>query len=530
MDKVTKTVHTSPIIMDLFSNIEPSKDNYFDIYPREKDKVYSILYSAISTEKLNGFLSITSRYYDYVFISNKPNVKTYTKDKLKNNYMTEEGIHSEKYKIFFPPNKKSSKDNELFLTLVRPLRDSYNTYGVIEYSKDIVELEKIISLNNKFPPYKIAISDNTGKLLYSNVNTLNQEQFSHIYNVQYLSNKSEYYLDENAEYSIITYSNLNTTNWTIFLIDNINSKKQLIFLQRTVIIIFFISLGIILTFLYFSTATLTKPIRNLKNSISLLSLDKDINLNCSTDHNEIIVLSKAIEDMFNKLYSQKNKIINSRERELQAHFEAMEAQLNPHFLYNTLTAISAYGEANGNKVVTEMCNELANLLRYSINFTNKNTTLSNEIGHIKSYLYIMKMRYLDLIEIKWNLDESLNDIVVPKLILQPIIENCFEHGIANSQPIWKVEVATFKQDGYWYVQVKNNGTRIKEEKIKEIYDKFEKLKSAIGKKNITPDIRKNLGLSNTVMRLYIFYDGKEHFEIKTENDFTVIEIGGPINE
>lgn len=102
------------------------------------------------------------------------------------------------------------------------------------------------------------------------------------------------------------------------------------------------------------TNNLTKPLRTLRNNLSVLETDQSIALPTNSGNNEVIILTAAIGEILNKLRRQDKLLINTRKRAMQAHFEAMEAQLDPHFLYNTLSVIGACGMESGNRTVPKM--------------------------------------------------------------------------------------------------------------------------------------------------------------------------------
>ena len=236
------------------------------------------------------------------------------------------------------------------------------------------------------------------------------------------------------------------------------------------------SLCLILFFLFWVSQSLTAPLRQLKEKLEKRGLESKVNLEVVTDNNEVTMLSETIENILNQIHIQNQKLISMKELALKAHMNALEAQMNPHFLYNTLSVIGTYGLENGNLRVARMCGELSNLLRYSMNYQNKTVSLQEELDNIRDYLHIMEMRYEHMLECTWDLAKMKEDIQVPKLILQPIVENCFKHG-------------------------------------------FKELMDGTG-----------VGLKNTMIRMHVYYQGKEHLRFFTEQGITVVELGGMLYE
>ena len=193
------------------------------------------------------------------------------------------------------------------------------------------------------------------------------------------------------------------------------------------------------------------------------------------------------------------------------------------------------GLSGGNTTVSTMCSELASLLRYSLSHTGQSVLLEQEITNAASYLYIMKMRYEEDLSYEWNLDSTISSVLVPKLILQPLLENCFQHGFQQTEqeipPPWMIEIRSCHDENYWYLCVSNNGAHFKEEKLRLLYQRIRQfnLPDYNGEDSADMVLRQGYGLENTILRLHIYYRGKEFFRVSTsESGWTAVTIGGPL--
>lgn len=284
------------------------------------------------------------------------------------------------------------------------------------------------------------------------------------------------------------------------------------------------------------THKLTKPLKQLTNQLMNLEPGRNINISQISSNNEITTLTNAVQAFLSEIYDQNQRLTEARRRTLKAHYDAMEAQLNPHFLYNTLSVIGMTGLSSGNTTVSTMCSELANLLRYSLSYTGQSVLLGQEITNTSSYLYIMKMRYEDDLIYSWDLNESLNALYVPKLILQPLVENCFQHGFQQTEheilPPWKIRITSFSDDNYWYLSITNNGAPFKDEKLQQLQERLQHFKLPEYDESNFEDIirRQGFGLENTILRLNIYYHGEEYFNVSTDTERgeTTVTIGGPL--
>ena len=147
----------------------------------------------------------------------------------------------------------------------------------------------------------------------------------------------------------------------------------------------------------------------------------------------------------------------------------------------------------------------------------------------------MKIRYEDDLKYEWQLDDSLNDITVPKLILQPLIENCFQHGFHQAGteilPPWKIQIRSHHDKNRWYLSIANNGAPFQKEKLSNLRPQDCRLyfyrKSGYGSRVHFPTSR--ICLENTILRLHIYYHGEEYFHVSgNENEQTTVTIGGPL--
>ena len=146
--------------------------------------------------------------------------------------------------------------------------------------------------------------------------------------------------------------------------------------------------------LYLFTGSLTKPIRKLKESLLSVNVENlNLVLNHNSTNNEIIVLGEAFQDLLSEVKESTEKILQSNLREMKAHMLALQTQMNPHFLYNTLSVIGAFGQMKGNAEVTLMCGNLSKMLRYTVELKENNTRIETEVAHITSYLKLMRMRF-----------------------------------------------------------------------------------------------------------------------------------------
>lgn len=537
MDRITIAVNSSNSIMDVLKNIPDNPDdNFFDKNPRIRDTVKDALYSFVSLKPLRGRLSLISRKFDYVDLTNKFNNQITSKDFVRGIPALNQMMMSDQYKIFIPPHQDEwSLDKDIVFSVARPMRDNYDVYGIVEISLSVKEINNISAFKDLNKKIYVAIYDQNNKLIYDNFGSYKLDK-EILYNKMIASSAYGSYIvnnEENKSKLIASFSRLSNVNWTVVQFEDMEAFRQPVsFLGRIILITYILVFIILLAVLYFFTGSLTKPIRRLKNSLAEVDVENlRLVLNHKSTNNEITLLGEAFQDLLNEVKDSTGKLIQSRSREMKAYMLALQAQMNPHFLYNTLAVIGAYGQKKGNIEVAQMCSDLSKMLRYTVDLSDKNTTIKSEIEHIECYLMLMSMRYEGFLKYQINIDESIENIIVPKLILEPIIENTFRHGLKDVDPPWRVKVEGFKSVEYWYIRISDNGKGFSDEALNSLNMKLDDARKGPDTETYSSDVEKGgLGLVNTFMRLDIFYRGRESIEFSNiPEGGSEIVIGGPID-
>lgn len=222
-----------------------------------------------------------------------------------------------------------------------------------------------------------------------------------------------------------------------------------------------------------------------------------------------------LEESFDKMLERVN---NSLMQEKKAYYMALQAQMNPHFLYNSLAVIGSLGAEDGSDRVASMCSELSDMLRYVTSYETVSVSLREEVEHTGHYLSLMKARYEDYFSYNIDVAQELMVMPVPKLLIQPLAENCFKHGFKSVAPPWRIDIKMTGTPQCWTLTIKDNGSGISDEKIKEIETHVEAMLS----QNYI-DFDHGIGVVNTIARLKMTHNENIRYEIKNNNG-TVINI------
>jgi two-component system, sensor histidine kinase YesM len=233
---------------------------------------------------------------------------------------------------------------------------------------------------------------------------------------------------------------------------------------------------------------------------------------------------KNLSCQFNSMTSHIDELIKKNYiaelNEKTAHLKALEAQINPHFLYNTLQAISTEAVLAGQHTIVQMVEALASLLRYSIQ--NKDLVqVETEIKHVQQYLFLQTARFEDRLSYRITVDDSAEKMLIPKISIQILVENSFIHGFADSGGHVHIDVEVQAGGGFLHASVTDNGTGMTPQRLAEVCLMME------------PDNREGneIGLSNLSSRLKILFDSRASLSISSRlGNGTKVEMSIPLTE
>ena len=263
---------------------------------------------------------------------------------------------------------------------------------------------------------------------------------------------------------------------------------------------FVISMGVVI----FIASRLSRPLTVLKDQMEKTGIE-----NLMQRLNESIVKEKRMSLL-----------------QLQAQFDTLQAQVNPHFLYNVLNVISSRGIMDGDEEICEICGCLAAMLRYSTSTKERYATVEKELEYLDRYIFLLKSRYEHRLEVKVDCEESVKQEQLPKIVLQQLVENSIQHGYNNSKNIMKIQVKGWRDETGWYFEVRDNGQGATEEVREELNEKMRKIREKIMSRGSSIEMEiGGMGLANTYARMFLLYNGKAVFRIRNMEEGLSVIIG-----
>jgi two-component system sensor histidine kinase YesM len=248
------------------------------------------------------------------------------------------------------------------------------------------------------------------------------------------------------------------TDWILVglsSLDNMDAARRQIF--ETIIMVGIILLIIVLGSSMIIASKITKPIRALESAMRNLSTEFSKVPEVASDSYEVESLKKRFNEMIIRIQELMEGIKENEKYLRESEIRSLYSQINPHFLYNTLDTIVWMAEFGDSEKVIATTKSLAQFFRISLSQGSESITLGEEIEHIKQYMFIQKQRYGDHLTYDIECPEEYKSIQVPKIILQPIVENAIYHGIKELDGVGFIKISAEKKEHQLVLKVSDNG-------------------------------------------------------------------------
>lgn len=441
-----------------------------------KKSIEKMIYSILNSNKGIKNITVIGKNGNIVS-SDKNNDMKISENMMKEKWYVD-AINNSDMPVFNPSRKNStsSMNSALwFLSISRDIKNSRGeNLGVIVFDIKYEILERYLnSISFGKQIDNIIVDNNNNIIYYKDVKCFADKKCLAKFSEK--NKKKDTYLYE---------TQIENTNWNLRSLANTNDlvtlKKNF---SHIVIIIFLVSLAFSSIITFIVITKILRPLIKLENHMQNFENNlREFHLSEKTGY--------EIQNLVEHFNVMVEKIKYLREYEIKA----LHSQINPHFLYNTLDTIIWMAEFEDNEKVISITKSLANYFRLSLSNGHEKIPLKDEIMHTKEYLFIQKQRYEDKLSYFFNIeDESLLSIEVPKIIIQPIVENSIYHGIKNLSGNGIITIDVYRQNSTLNISVKDNGIGF--EKAKQ----FKKSKTGgVGFQNVDKRIKfyygKNYGV------------------------------------
>ncbi len=313
----------------------------------------------------------------------------------------------------------------------------------------------------------------------------------------------------------------NTSDYSI-LLSSLRSMEMI-----TILILVVIG-AVNVTVVFLMTKSMMLPLIDLSQAANEVAEGNfDVNIEAGEGSDEISVVSKAFKQMLESIQKYIAEIKDSvmRESLLKEHelvmenrmkevqLRSLQAQINPHFLFNTLNAGEQLAMMEGADKTTEFIENMADFFRYNIKKIDNDASIAEEIALVDKYVYILNVRFTGEIHYSKDIDEEVTEVRIPSMVLQPIVENAVNYGIRDIDWEGHIDLKVYKENGNVHLSIKDNGVGMSKEQIDRILSG-----EAVGEVSADHAASNGIGLGNVIERLQIFTGQRDVLEIHSEGE------------
>jgi two-component system, sensor histidine kinase YesM len=528
-------------LSEMYSNVE----RYANTVSRDIDRVYNELpvnnedRFIARTAKISTIMSYDTRTYkdieSAVFIDNNSNIIT-----------SSSGIINNNGKLF---------DLDLIKTLNKPVPPG-NVWFPMQIRDFLVTSKKapVLTVGKKL------LDNNTGSIIGFLILNIKEETISSIFPDAVTRNAKGYFIiDKNGIVissrnkqdllkpiesnkikqwalqrstpqmkveirkiqQLVTSSDIKELNWKLINQIPISDLTSDIYINSLIIIIIGITCII---FVFISTFFLSRLIANpiIKLTRTAQEIKKgNLDIYNKVDSNdEVGILASVFNEMIEKIKELLEKVKSDQKKKREYELAVLQSQIKPHFLYNTIETINMFIRLDMKEKALKTTDSLANFYRISLSKGSDIITLGEEIRLIESYLSIQSFRYVDYMDYEINVPEEILKYNIPKLTLQPLVENAIYHGLKHRKDKGHLEISGSKKGNYIVITVADDGVGISKEKISEI----------LVPSNQSP-LKVNFGVNSVNNRIKLLYGNESGLEIESKvNEYTKAKVVLQIQE
>lgn len=402
-------------------------------------------------------------------------------------------------------------------SVARLITDGKKRYGIIEVQNEYEKLESICSLGSTSGLAAVFAGD--GSLIYPWAPAPGEEQeflealYSKISGLS-LTSGSLLWRGRQLSYTVSGYSGQTTVVYSPAS-SFVPYALELILVSAAA----FLLLALIsLSMLRLLTRKMAAPLIALNEAVNQVSFENlSLELPPSYNIEEIESINRSFQEMFGHLKEAIAKNIQSKANEERANYLALQSQMNPHTIYNTISMIESVSYMNGDKEVSSLCICFSQMLRYVSDYTRHEYTVQDEVQHLQNYAVLVQKRFAGKLDIVTDMEEALSRQILPKFTIQPLVENAVKHGFGPGYARLTVNVAVEKLPEGWHILVTDNGCGFSQEALETIRSQFAHCDASLQANTDVINMKiGNLALSNIYIRCRIMYG--DAFQICVKND------------
>lgn len=491
-------------------NNDSIKHDIINDYENE-DAINNILKKVVLSRKEIQSICFVSKSKNYYFFDNNSK-KGSIKDSAPFDIILDNARAAYGKTIWYL-DSKGGQVNNIFLARTIYNQNNYNEIGlmVIMVRKEVLATvyQDLETKNMK----NIAIISDKNDLIVSS-----SPDNAYILNLKLGNNitQKDWSITDKKAGTLISQITLGNPRWRVVSYITLKDLfKEIVMLRQWIIVLSLLSVLILSVLSMYIAVDFIKPIKKLVKAMGKLQKGED-NVQINVDReDELGFLNKAFNIMAKEIHNLVNWVYREQITRKEAEIKALQSQINPHFLFNTLESINWMAQLNQVPEISETVSDLSALMEASIGRDDRLITLEEEFMYADKYISLLKRRFEDKIELVKQVSDEALKVEIPRLLIQPLIENAVHHGIEKSREKGRILLKAFLNEDKLIIEVEDDGMGIEKEELELLNERLSMdndtyFRSLNSKKN------KSIGIENVNRRIKLFYGENFGLEIESE--------------
>lgn len=306
--------------------------------------------------------------------------------------------------------------------------------------------------------------------------------------------------------------------------DYLMSDRQRFFLLAFLLAL--VTFGVSLIMILFWSDVLTRPVKRMQEIVENTNIE---NLRENPKLEEADALNGSIDEFQKLIHAYQamtvrlDRAVQDEKRattlQLQAQFNMLQAQVNPHFIYNVLNTISSRAILMKDEMICQICDAFGNMLRYSTSSRERYATVGQELEYLDNYFYLLKVRHGEQLQVNITVDDATKEQIIPKMTLQQLVENCVKYGQSPVDGSIRISVTGCMKPEQWFVQIQDCGAGITEQKLDALRQRLNEVCRNIQKREMAAELEiGGMGIVNTFARCRMLYAEELIFDMHNVQD------------
>lgn len=389
------------------------------------------------------------------------------------------------------------------------IESHYESIGVMFVTMDLSTCAHMANTISADPSTLVYVTDQSGTVIYDSSETRTGQPIPEALAVYFSNNSKEPLLSIEHTSYVIAHSDVPAFGWhVVTLVPEEVYAKEAYSVSDAILLsaIAVLALAAVLTTLF--SRILSHPLEQMAQTMNRVD-SEHLSIRAAVyGHDEVAQIARSFNELMDRLQAaiQSEYLLEIRHKE--AMLRALQAQLNPHFLYNVLQSLSSMAEVREAPEIITLSRSLGSVLRYSIQCESLTASVREEVSHVEHYLQIQKIRFGERLHFSLNVPEYAMDYLLPRVFLQPMAENAVIHGLEGRSEPGNLSIRIWVEDELLHIEVSDDGCGISQEELDRIHEQF--LRTQI------PNSETGIGLINLKSRLELFYGDRASLHIETE--------------